>query len=228
MLQELKLRKIRLEAQKKLNSNYRMLYKNMSAYIRNSSLSGYEREMVNHEILDILLESQNKSKDISELNKIIGDDYEIFCQSIINEYNNDKPAAYIAMKYVNRGLVISLLIIVAMGIVNGLSQFSLIPTLDIRDIIFSFIWGFVFMPYVLKRCRRLPNIYNSKDVKILLATGVLIVASTEIVKKILGGNVLSTEINIVSGFPYILVAVGFVALFEILERIQETRFLAQK
>lgn len=228
MLQELKLRKIRLESQKKLNSNYMMLYKNMSTYIRNSSLSGYEIEMVNHEILDMLLESQYKSKDISEINKIIGEDYESFCQSIINEYNIDKPVVYIAMKYFNRGLVITLLIILAMGIINGLTQLSLIPTLDIRDIIFSFVWGFVFTPYLLKRCRRLPNMYNSKDVKILLVTGILIVASTEIVKKILGGKVLNTEINIVNGFPYILVAVGFIALFEILERVQETRLLAQK
>jgi DNA-binding ferritin-like protein (Dps family) len=223
MLQELKFRKIRMEAQKKLNSNYMMLYKNMSTYIRNSSLSGYEREMVLQEILDILLESQYNNKEISELNKIIGDDYETFCQSIINEYNSDKPIVYIAMKYFNRGLAISLLIILAMGMVNGLSQLSLVPTLDIRDIIFSLIWGFVFTPYVLKRCRRLPNIYNNKDVKILLVTGFLIVAIAEVVKKILGGNFLNTEINIFDGFPYILGGVCIIAIFEIVERIHEAR-----
>jgi DNA-binding ferritin-like protein (Dps family) len=223
MLQELKLRKIRLESQKKLNSNYMRLYKNMSAYIKNSSLSGYEKEIIIQEILDILLESQFNNKELSEINKIIGNDYETFCQSMINEYNSDKSVAYIALKYFSRGMAISLLFILAMAIVNGFSQFSLMPTLDLRDIIFCFIWGFLFIPYALKRCRRLPNLYNSKDMKILLATGVLILASTEIVKRCFGGTVLNFEINLLNGFPYILGGVCMIAIFEIVERMHEAK-----
>jgi DNA-binding ferritin-like protein (Dps family) len=223
MLQQLNLRKIRRNAQKKLANDYKMLFGNMTNYIKHSALSGYETEIVLNEILDILLESQESGQAISEINRIIGDDYEMFCQSIINEYISGKSKVYRAMKYFSRGFAITLVLILIFGALNGITQLKPMLFLDVRDIVFACAWGFVFLPYALKRFRRMPNIYNKDDMKILLLTITIILAMNEAIKFALGSSFLDKSIGFIEGFPFLLATACMIAIFEAGEIVYELK-----
>lgn len=87
MFLELKLLKIRAREEKKLNKTNHEIFKEMEEYIGKSTLSFFEKEEVFQQLLDVMLQSQQESKDI---NLFLGNNYKEFCDSIINEYNESK------------------------------------------------------------------------------------------------------------------------------------------
>lgn len=99
MLLSLRLKKIRLKQQKKLNESNLYLYKSITSYIQNSDLRGIEKEEILQQIVDMMLQAQIKNK---PMKLIIGNDYEEFCKSIIQEYENHKSKIYLVLNYIQR------------------------------------------------------------------------------------------------------------------------------
>lgn len=102
MLLSLRLKKIRLKQQKRLNESNLYLYKSITSYIQNSDLSGIEKEEVLQQIVDMMLQAQMENK---PMKLIIGSDYEEFCKSIIKEYENFRSKTYLVLNYIQRYLV---------------------------------------------------------------------------------------------------------------------------
>lgn len=121
MFYELQLRKIRLREQEKLNEKNSCLYKNMTAHIKNSSLTQYEKEEVLQQIMDMMLQAQEESKSIDIF---IGNDYEVFCKSIIEEINNSKNTGYKILNYLQKYLTCMMLTAIMMSIGNFITKHS--------------------------------------------------------------------------------------------------------
>lgn len=117
MILTLKLLKLRLEQEKKLNAENLALYKSITTYIKNSNLSVIEKEEVLQEIISLILEAQLENK---PMNLFIGKDYEKFCMSIINEYNGNKSIYLKILNFIQKYLLTLIILSLFMAIVNKL------------------------------------------------------------------------------------------------------------
>ncbi|MCY6354538.1 DUF1048 domain-containing protein [Clostridium sp. ZS2-4] len=117
MLLELKLKKIRLQEQKKLNSKNLMIFKSMCTYIQNSNLRGYEKEEILQQIMDIMLQTQAEDKN---MHLFIGDDYKKFCDSIIKEYNTGKTPIYKILNYIQQYILFTFSLVLVILLTKGL------------------------------------------------------------------------------------------------------------
>ena len=115
MLLELSLKKIRSQEKKKLNKTNFYLYEGITSYIQNSNLRGIEKEEILQDIIDMILQAQTEKKPI---NLIIGNDYEEFCKSIIEEYTRSKSKIYRVINYIQAYLFWVCLILLAMVAFN--------------------------------------------------------------------------------------------------------------
>jgi len=68
------------ELSKKLTPKNDEIYTNIVCYLRTSGLDELEAEEIIHDILGMFLEAQERGE---ELEQVIGDDYQAFCDSII-------------------------------------------------------------------------------------------------------------------------------------------------
>jgi DNA-binding ferritin-like protein (Dps family) len=143
MLYWLKLRRIRMREQKKLDKINLKTLKKIIEYIRNSNLQYHEREEALHQVLDIMLQSQaeERSADV-----IIGD-YEAFCKSIIEEYTKDKSTVYTILHHFQRAIMNMIIIIVPTIVTfkilypkmdTGISAYLLISSIGIAFILMPF------------------------------------------------------------------------------------------
>lgn len=158
MFAALNLRKMRLREQKKLNKSNLSLYKNMTAYIQisNSSLTFAEKEEVLQQIMDILLQAQMEKKSVD---LFIGKDYEVFCNSIIDEFNNSKGETYRVVKYVQACLLYMLILI---GIKFLLSAHPFSLNMTIEELIDISIFSLVIVPVIRIRKFATFTILNHK------------------------------------------------------------------
>ena len=108
MLSGLRLRKLRIREQEKLDEFSLGMFKKVTEYIKNSNLTYFEKEEVLQQIMDIILQLQADHKSLDP----IFDDYEIFCNSIIKEYTSDKTLVYTVLHYIQR-LTINMLCLIA-------------------------------------------------------------------------------------------------------------------
>jgi len=108
MLYGLKLRKLRIREQEKLDEFSLGMFKKVTEYIKNSNLTYAEKEEVLQQIMDIILQLQAEHKSLDP----VFDDYEVFCNSIIKEYTSDKTLVYTVLHYIQR-LTINMLCLIA-------------------------------------------------------------------------------------------------------------------
>lgn len=130
MLLTLKLKKIRLKEQKKLDSRNIMIFKSITKYIQGSDLTNYQKEEVLQQIMDMILQAQIEDRDI---NLFVGDDIEDFCNSIINEYNSNLNIFYRVLDFLQRYMICTFSILfiplIIIGIWNGFN-FNLSVSID--------------------------------------------------------------------------------------------------
>ena len=112
MLYGLKLRKIRLREQQKLDEYSLKKFKKITEYINISNLKYFEKEEALQQIMDIMLQLKDEQKSLDP----IFDDYEDFCKSIIKEYTSDKNRVYIVLHYIQR-ITIYMLTMMFLGII---------------------------------------------------------------------------------------------------------------
>ena len=139
----LKLRKIRVREQKKLNRVNIKMFKKIIEYIKNSNLQYIEKEEALHQIMDILLQAQAeyKSADV-----IIGD-YEEFCKSIIQEYTKDKSTVYTVLHHVQRAFMSMLSFLVAAIIFNKVLFLKMDTGINAYLLIFAMGMAFILQPF---------------------------------------------------------------------------------
>lgn len=102
MFLELKLLKIRTKEKKKLNKKNHTIFKEIEEYMKNSTLSSFEKEEFFQQLLDMMLKSQLENKSID---LFIGEDYKKFCESIINEYNESKSFIFKLINFIQKFIV---------------------------------------------------------------------------------------------------------------------------
>lgn len=132
MLDALRLKKIRYKEQKKFNQSNLMIYKEITQYIKNSFLSSNEREEILQQIMDMMLQAQIENKAVKQ---IIGNDYEVFCDSIIVEYSNDKSDTFKSLNYIEVYFIWASLMIVILVIGSAIIRFKTIFVLPASSLI---------------------------------------------------------------------------------------------
>lgn len=143
MLLELKLKKIRLKERKKLNEKNYTLFKQLTKYIKNSDLRGFEKEEILQQVMDMMLQAQSKENDID---KVIGNDYEEFCQSIIMEYSNTKNSIYKVFSFIQRYLAWLLMIFAFQAFWRFFSHPSLPIGITFDDFMFANAFALLVFP----------------------------------------------------------------------------------
>lgn len=152
MFLELKLKKIRIDQQKKLNSKNIHLYKSITIYIQNSNLRRIEKEEILQQIMDMMLQAQNDNKSASA---IIGDDYEEFCQSIIKEYEINKNKTYQIVSFIQRYLSSLFILSLIMWIIGGdISNYLLDFRITLDNFILANIYALILIPLSKKENQR--------------------------------------------------------------------------
>jgi DNA-binding ferritin-like protein (Dps family) len=116
VLLERQFKGIRIKQQNELSSKNLYLFKSITTYVQNSNLRKIEKEEILQQIMDMMLEAQSKNKD---MNAIIGNDYEEFCQSIIVEYESNKNNIYKVASFIQRYLFTLFIVSLIMWIIGG-------------------------------------------------------------------------------------------------------------
>ncbi|RXI42101.1 hypothetical protein DP129_00370 [Clostridium tetani] len=204
MFLELKLLKIRTKEKKKLNKKNHTIFKEIEEYMKNSTLSSFEKEEFFQQLLDMMLKSQLENKSID---LFIGEDYKKFCESIINEYNESKSFIFKLINFIQKFIVyISLWISLDM-------LFSFKLQFEVGSIITASLLAIA--TYVLSS--RLTSSSN-KDFKSALKSFPFVVPIVFVAKIIITGLFnydLSKTIKLYSIRYIILISVLFILLSEI-------------
>ncbi len=225
MLFETRLKKIRLKQQKKLNSSYLALYKNITSYIHLSTLRRIEKEEVLQEILDIMLQAQLEGKPID---LFIGEDYEVFCDSIIEEYNKDNR--YRILNAFQSYIKWTVLILILNTLLNAalsqslsnlgitISQFIIANTISIFIVPMSreIQKKRVSVPKYQKYYATVSNIKGMYAIIAFIAVPVLL---QTILEKVYGKEVLDNIISTSDNWHYLILAIITIILIEIYKRV---------
>jgi Uncharacterized protein conserved in bacteria len=150
MFAELQLRKIRIREQRKLNKKNLCLYKNITSHIKDSNLTQNEKEEVLQQIMDMMLQAQAENKSID---LFIGKDYEVFCKSIIEEFNNSRNITYKVLNYIQKYLVWMILILMMMGLGNLIKNYSLPVSITVDQFIFLSAISLFILPFFKNKNR---------------------------------------------------------------------------
>lgn len=223
MFSAIKLRTIRLREQKKLNKSNLCLYKNMIAYIQisNSTLTMGEKEEVLHQIMDILLQAQFEGKSVDIF---IGKDYEIFCNSIIDEYNNSKY--YKVFKYVQMYLLYTMLVIVLTGIFNAVGTHSFDHNITIDQLIDINALTLFIIPIIRIRKQGTISVFNmnfninyKSKCLMFIASFVAIDILRILIKSSLGAEVvMNYNISLFNNIYLVLSMIIFIGMIEVYKR----------
>lgn len=150
MLYWLKLRRIRIREQKKLDTSNLKLFKKIIEYIQNSNLQYMEKEEALHQIMDIILQAQAEYRAVDV---IIGD-YEVFCKSIIEEYTKDKGTVYTILLHFQRAIISMLFILVPAIIFLKVLYPKLSTGISAYLLIFAMGASFILKPFSHKSKQR--------------------------------------------------------------------------
>ena len=85
-----------IKLQQNLRDEYFDAFSSINVYIRNSGLDEYKRDELVNDILDMILQAQERGEDIKT---VIGSDYKVFCDEIINESSKDKSFYFKFIKF---------------------------------------------------------------------------------------------------------------------------------
>ncbi|MBQ9120466.1 MAG: hypothetical protein IJY09_10530 [Lachnospiraceae bacterium] len=74
------LNRLNNELDAKVEEKNQEIFTNMVCYLRGASISPYDQEMVRHDLLEMILSAQERGE---ELQTVIGENYQAFCDNII-------------------------------------------------------------------------------------------------------------------------------------------------
>ncbi|MFY9432364.1 MAG: DUF1048 domain-containing protein [Thermacetogeniaceae bacterium] len=142
------------ELSKKLNPENEEIYTDIVCYLRTSGLDELEAEEIIQDILGMMLEAQERGE---EIEKVIGDDYQAFCDSVIEAAH---PKRF--------------------------SWRKLFSDLEIVVIVISFLWLldiiFFYLPQMIKQGRLILD--YQVNLGVLINTAIILLASVLIIKYI--------------------------------------------
>ncbi|WIV12787.1 DUF1048 domain-containing protein [Proteiniborus sp. MB09-C3] len=226
MLMEIRLRKIRARQQRKLNSSYLALYKNITSYIHLSTLKNIEKEEILQEILDIMLQAQLEGKSIDSF---IGADYEMFCDSVIKEYS--KSHDYRILNAFQGYIKYTILGLLAFALINAISSQSL-SSLSITISQFIVINAIsIFIVPLSKKIQKerisapkyqkyYVTVNNIKGIYVLIAFIGFPMIFKAILEKMYGKEILGYKISLLANWHYLILAIVAIASIEIYKRLR--------
>ncbi|GEM_PF-1635272 len=233
MMLKWRLKQLRFKEQKKLNSSNLYLYRSITSYIQLSELRETEKEEILQQIIDMMLQAQIEKK---PMKLIIGDDYQEFCKSIIEEYSSDKSKNYRLLDYIQKGLFWSIISSVFFWIVIGLNNSSFTLGITVDMIITISAISFILIPATRKSNQESPslNFWNKKYYAISsgitkpgLNGFILVIFAIVLIRFILGKNLstnfFSYAITLHSATPYILLILLIIGSIEIYKRMYNKR-----
>lgn len=241
MLSAIRLKRIRFKEQKKLSEGNLRLYKNITEYIQSSNLTLGEKEEVLQQIMDMMLQAQIEDKSID---LFIGKDYEMFCKSIIDEYNNSKSRAYKIVSYTQKYLMLMILIVAIMGFSNILNGDSVNFTITMDQfietnalcILIIFILKLkkqgnvpvlpAYVPEYIPGHKKINSRININDKSIMGPIAILMITMFSvkfIIDKIFGLNTMNYNINLYDNIYCIVTILAAVGLMEIYKRICDNK-----
>ncbi|MBU3160774.1 DUF1048 domain-containing protein [Clostridium frigoris] len=148
MLLECRLKVTRFKQQKKLNTSNLYLYKSITSYIQNSELRGTEKEEILQQVMDMMLQAQIEDKPMT---LIIGNDYEEFCNSIIDEYSSDKSENYRVINYIQKSLLFTIILLFLFSMIRKITHPSIDLGITVDFLITSIAISFIMLPAIKKR-----------------------------------------------------------------------------
>lgn len=228
MFLEWQFKQIRLKQQKKLNETNLYLYRSITSYIQNSDLRGIEKEEILQQVMDMMLQAQIENK---SMNMIIGNDYEEFCKSIIEEYSRGKSKTYRLLNYIQKYLLWMLLISTFMMILKGILNHSFNLGITVDQFILVNVISIIIVP-ISKKSRQktasLTSLYQrfyamnrglTKSETYAFALVMVIFGLLRyVLAKILGYEVFSYTITLLAGTPYVILILLLIGAIEIYKR----------
>lgn len=226
MVLEWRFKQIRLKQQKKLNETNLYLYKSITSYIQSSDLRRIEKEEILQQVMDMMLQVQIENK---SMNMIIGNDYEKFCKSIMEEYSRGKSKTYWLLNYIQKYLLWMLLISTFMMILRGIINPSFNLGITVDQFILVNVISLIIVP-ISKKSRQktasLTSLYQrfyainrgltKSETYALILVMVIFGLSRYVLAKTLGFEVFSYTINLQEGAPYVvLIILLIVAIHEL-------------
>lgn len=224
MLLEWRLKEIRFKQQKKLNASNLYLYKSITSYIKNSELGGTEKEEILQQVMDMMLQVQIEDKPMT---LVIGENYEEFCKSIIEEYSSDKSENYRAMNYIQKSLLFMILLLTSFFILRKITHPSINIGITVDYIITTIAISFIMLPAIKKSNQeKSSQIYwyqrlytmNRELSKSYVLSFFLAICTVGLIRfillKILGTKIFSYTITIYSCIPYVALALLIIGAIE--------------
>lgn len=223
MLLELRLKQIRFKQQKQFNVSNLYLYKSITTYIQNSELRSIEKEEILQQVMDMMIQVQIEDK---PMNLIIGQDYEEFCKSIIEEYSRGESKIYTVLNYIQKSLLgmvlYSALLMILRGVVS--SSFNLGITVDY--LIMVSVISLIMLPGIKKSNQEKSSLtfcqkfymFNNGVTKSGANAFILMIFIVGLLRfvlgKILGTKVFNYTITLNSSIPYVLLIILIIFVIE--------------
>ncbi|WP_055666787.1 hypothetical protein [Desnuesiella massiliensis] len=197
MFDNYELKRIRLREKEKLDSKNKVLFQCITEYINCCDITKSDKEEILHEILDSLLQCEQKNKDVEIF---IGQDYKKFCDAIVDEYSSSTTRLYIAVNFIEKYFIQLFIICTIMFLAQGFQggQFSIdlkdfylanIIVLFIRPLSTTFKKKNIEVP-LLYRITMLPNSlstekkwYKTLFIFVIIFTAIALLAGREILNK---------------------------------------------
>lgn len=212
MLSAIRLRRIRLREQKKLNDTNLCLYKHITSYIQIcSNLELNEKEEILQQIMDMILQAQVEDKPVD---LFIGKDYEVFCDSIVEEFNNSRNKYYKIVNYVQKYLLWTTLLVIISGIFNVINGDSSNLTITLKQFIQANVMTLLLIP---KRINARFNIKDERFVSSVVTFPIIFVLINLIIKKLLGAESMKYSISLINNIyylPFIFIAIGIIGMYK--------------
>ncbi|SKA95374.1 Protein of unknown function [Caloramator quimbayensis] len=224
MFLELNLKRLRLKQQRKLSETNLYLFKSITIYIRNSSLTDVEKEEILQQILDMLLEAQNQNKTASF---VIGKDYEKFCDSIIKEYSSDKNVFYTIFNFFQNYLFYLILTSFFMAALNRMDNSIAAFGINVNQFIIISLVSLIIIP-IVKKASQEKSYLTSLSQRIMLSgrqsgklevyglalMAVMIIILKFILGRIYGEGIFSYVITLNSSKMFLIAALFLIVIME--------------
>lgn len=233
MLLEWKLKKIRMEEQKRLDETNLHLYKSITIYIQNSYLGAIEKEEILQQIMDMILQAQIENKPVS---LIIGQDYEEFCKSVIEEYSSDKSKTYGILNYIQKYLLGMILISTLMAILNGITSHPFNFGISINHFIIANLISLIIIPASKKESQKNAAIISLSQRLYMINRGLsksgsyaflfmLVISGLLrfVLGRVFGSEIFSYIITLYSSIPYIILTLMIIGAIEAYKGIYNKR-----
>lgn len=224
MFLELNLKRLRLKQQRKLNESNLYLFKSITIYIKNSSLTDIEKEEILQQILDMILEAQSQNKPASF---VIGRDYEKFCDSIIKEYSRDKNVFYTIFNFLQNYLFYLILMSLFMAALNRMDNSIAAFGITLNQFIITNLIALIIIP-IIKKAAQEKSYLTSLSQRIMLsgrqsgklevyglaAMAVMIIILKFILGRIYGESIFSHVITLNSSRIFLIAAFILIVIIE--------------